>query len=69
MKKLLVIAAAALMFWASSAAACWNVQWRTVIRPGVVHEFVDRDCDGTVDIVQEYVWNGTTWVATGWWWY
>lgn len=48
------------------ASARCTVSRKNVAR-GVVHEFVDVDCNGTIDIVQEWRWNGAVWVTTRWW--
>lgn len=56
-------------FHRNQTCTSWNVIDRITISHGVVHEFVDRNCDRTIDIVQEYVWNGRRWEPTRWWWY
>ena len=35
----------------------------------IVHEFVDVDCNGTIDIVQEYQLINGIWTPTRWWYY
>jgi hypothetical protein len=68
MKKLLtvLVVAVLLLVGVSMASARCTVSRKNVAR-GVVHEFVDVDCNGTIDIVQEWRWNGAVWVTTRWW--
>jgi len=68
MKKLLTgLVLALLIFVGVSAASARCTVDRVTVARGVVHEFVDVDCNGSIDIVQEWRWNGRVWVATRWW--
>lgn len=71
LKKIIVslLLLATVLCFTVPADACWVVIDRRIIRPGVVHEFVDRDCNGTIDIVQEYRLIGGVWQPTVWWLY
>jgi hypothetical protein len=66
-KRIILAVLASLIISVSASASCWNVISEKIVAPGVVHEFVDRDCDWNADIVQEYRYNGYGWVMTRWW--
>lgn len=68
MKKIIIAILMVLMLSVSSASAACLID-RIVMRPGVIHDFIDTDCNGTIDIVQEFRLINGQWVPTQWWYY
>ena len=67
MKKLFLSTAMAAMIFAGSTAvsSAWCIHHIFYPAPGIKHVFIDMNCDGFWEFIEQYQWNGIEWIFMG----
>jgi hypothetical protein len=67
MKKLFLTTATAIIIFTGStvASSAWCIHHTFFPSPGIKHVFIDVNCDGFWEFIEQYQWDGVQWIFIG----